>query len=64
MSKKIYLALTGTIFAIVAILHLLRLINLWPVQVGAISIPIWLSCVALLIASVLCVWAFLLLRKP
>ena len=63
MSTKIYLAVTGIIFVLVALLHLLRLVYLWPAQVGAFSVPMWLSCAALLIASVLFVWAFLLLRK-
>jgi hypothetical protein len=63
MSTKIYLTVTGIIFAIVAILHLLRLIYLWPVQIGTFSMPIWLSCAALLVTSMLFIWAFLLLRK-
>jgi hypothetical protein len=63
MSTKIYLTVTGIIFAIVAILHLLRLIYLWPVQIGTFILPIWLSCAALLVTSVLFIWAFLLLRK-
>jgi hypothetical protein len=63
MATKAYLAVTGIIFVIVAVLHLLRLIYLWPAQIGAFSIPIWTSCAALFVASVLFVWAFILLRK-
>ena len=63
MSTKAYLKVTGIIFVIVAVLHLLRLIYQWPAQIGAFSMPMWLSCVALLVASVLFVWAFILLRK-
>ena len=63
MSTKVYITVTGIIFVIVAALHLLRLIYLWPAQIGAFSVPIWLSCVALFVTSVLFVWAFLLLRK-
>ena len=63
MNRNAYLIITGIIFVLVAVLHLLRLIYQWPVQIGAISIPIWVSCAGLLIAFVLFVWAFLLLRK-
>ena len=63
MSTKIYLAVSGIIFVIVAVLHLLRLIYLWPAQIGTLTIPMWASCAALVVASALFVWAFLLLRK-
>ena len=63
MSIKAYLTITGIIFAAVAIMHLLRLIYQWPVQIGTFVIPIWVSCAGLLVASMLFVWAFLLLRK-
>ena len=63
MNRNAYLIITGIIFVLVAALHLLRLIYQWPVQIGAVSIPIWASCAGLFIASVLFVWAFLLLRK-
>ena len=63
MSTKSYLTVTGVIFAIVAVLHLLRLIYQWPAQIGAFSMPMWASCAALFVASMLFVWAFLLLRK-
>ena len=63
MTTKTYLIVTGIIFAIIAVLHLLRLIYQWPAVIGAFSMPMWLSCAALLVASFLFVWAFILLRK-
>lgn len=63
MYLKAYLIVSAIIFVIVAVLHLLRLIYQWPVQVGAFSVPTWFSCAALFVASVFFVWAFLLLRK-
>jgi hypothetical protein len=63
MATKTYLSVTGIIFVIVAVLHLLRLIYQWPAQVGTFGVPLWMSCAALLVASILFVWAFLLLRK-
>ena len=61
MKTKAYLIVTGVLFGIIAVMHLLRLIYQWPVQAGTISIPVWASCAGLLLASVLCVWAFMLL---
>lgn len=63
MHLKTYTIVTALIFVIIAVLHLLRLIYQWPAQIGTVSIPMWASCAALLAASVLFVWAFLLLRE-
>lgn len=63
MGIKAYLTISGILFVIIAVLHLLRLIYQWPAEIGAVSIPVWVSCAGLLIASVLFVWAFLLIRK-
>lgn len=58
MSCRTYLCFSGTIFGIVAALHVVRLINGWPFQVGPWSLPVTLSWVAVLAAAGLCVWAF------
>jgi len=63
MNTKPYLIITAVIFVIVAVVHLLRLIYQWPVQIGTVIMPMWASCAGLVVASVLFVWAFLLLRK-
>jgi hypothetical protein len=61
MNTKIYLMVTGILFGIIAVVHLLRLIYQWPVKINAVAVPVWASCAGLLIALVLCAWAFLLL---
>jgi hypothetical protein len=57
-----YLIVTGIVFGAVALAHLLRLIYGWSVQIGAEVVPMWISAIALLVAGVLCVWAFAIAR--
>jgi hypothetical protein len=40
---KVYLALSGFIFFLVALLHLFRLLNQWPITVGESTVPQYLS---------------------
>jgi hypothetical protein len=61
MSKKLYLALSGTIFLLVGIFHLLRLLYHWRIVVGTTTIPVALSFVGLPAATGYCVWAAWLL---
>jgi hypothetical protein len=60
---KLYLAISGTIFLFVGLLHLLRLIYHWPIVVGTSTIPQFLSYVGFPVATGYAVWAFWLLRK-
>jgi hypothetical protein len=48
-----YSRLAGAIFAIVAILQLVRALANWPVTIGLTAIPVWASWVAFVIAGVL-----------
>jgi hypothetical protein len=40
----------------------LRLLYGWPAQVGAMAMPLWVSVIGLIVAGVLCAWAFALVR--
>ncbi len=60
---KVYLALSGTIFFLVAVLHLLRLVYQWPIVVGTWTVPHWVSYVGFPVASGYCAWACWLWRK-
>ena len=62
MGTKAYLRISGTIFGVVALLHLARLIWQLPVQAGPWSIPVWVSAGGLVATGTLCVWAFRLAR--
>ncbi len=61
---KGYLFISGIIFAIVALLHVLRLVNQWQVQFAGSEVPMWISWPGAIVPALLCVWAFALaLRK-
>lgn len=53
MSLKVYLKTAGTIFLIIAVLHLLRLVLGWNAVLEGWSVPLWLSAVALVVAGYL-----------
>ncbi len=59
--QSLYLILTGAVFFLVALLHLVRLLNHWPIVVGTWAIPMWLSWVGFPVSSGYCVWACWLL---
>lgn len=63
MSRRPYLLLSGTIFLVVAVLHLLRLVTSEPVLVGTTAVPLWLSWLGFPAAAALSLWAFALARK-
>jgi hypothetical protein len=65
--QSLYLAISGAVFLLVAVFHLLRLLNHWPVVVSTWTIPLWVSYVGFPVSSGYCVWAGWLLgtgRKP
>lgn len=51
MDQKTFSMVAGAIFAIVALLHLLRILMSWPVLIDSWAVPIWLSWIALMIAG-------------
>ena len=63
MSQKAFLAVSGTIFGIIAILHLARVMYGWPAQIGTFVVPTWASWLSLLVAGYLAITAFILLKK-
>jgi len=59
MSAKDYSRLAAIIFAIVALLQLVRAVSGWPITIGATtSIPLWASWVACVVAAVLAWFGF------
>ncbi len=57
-SAKVYLALSGGIFLLVAVFHLFRLLYHWPIIVGPVASPHALSYLGLPVSSAYCGWAF------
>jgi hypothetical protein len=56
--RNTYATVSGIVFGLVAVLQAVRAFNQWPVQIGPISVPVWFSWLALIVAGSLCVWAF------
>ncbi|MDH4271835.1 MAG: hypothetical protein OEW18_07645 [Candidatus Aminicenantes bacterium] len=63
INKKLYLAISGAIFLLVGIFHLLRLIYHWPIVVGTRAVPYALSYVGFPASIGYFAWACWLLRR-
>ena len=63
MSYRAYLVISGTIFGIVAIVHVFRVINNWTVVIGPWTVSIWVSWLGMVVPAFLCVWAFRLASR-
>jgi hypothetical protein len=53
MDQRTFNLVSGIVFTIVAVVHLLRLFMGWPVVVGTWAAPTWLSWLGLLVAGAL-----------
>lgn len=53
-----YELISGSLFTLIALAQLARVLLRIPAQVGSFSVPIWFSFVAFVVAGVLAVWAF------
>ncbi len=63
MRVNAYLIVTGILFGLMAIVHVMRLLSGWPAMIGTWQVPIEFSWSAGLIGAALCVWAIVLLRR-
>ena len=62
MSRRLYVIVSGAIFFLVGMFHLLRLVNHWPILVGGRTIPYSLSYVGFPAATGYAVWAIVTYR--
>ena len=53
-----YVVVSGVLFGVIAVLQAVRALYQWPVHVGGVDIPVWVSWVAMVVTGSLCVWAF------
>ena len=53
-----YVVVSGVLFGMMAVVQAVRARNQWPLHVGGIDVPVWVSWVAVAITGSLCVWAF------
>ena len=51
MDQRTYNIVTATLFLIIAVLHLLRVILGWPARIGGLDIPLWASWLAILVTG-------------
>ncbi len=63
MDNKTYLLISGAIFGLVAVGHILRVMFNWSFAIGGWDAPISVSWVALFAAAAMCVWAIRLATK-
>ena len=54
-----YAAVSALIFAIVSVMHVVRLTNQWPVVIGQYNISMNVSWVALVVSALLSIWGFM-----
>ncbi len=65
MKRGAFVLVTSSIFALIALLHALRLIYGWNVTIGEWTVPVWVSAAGFLIAGYLALQGFLLKsRQP
>ena len=63
MNKKTYFLISGLVFAIVAVAHLLRIIYKSPVVLGTWVIPMSVSEIGFIVAGILSYCGFALVCK-
>ena len=61
---KPFTTVTVIVFAIVAVAHLVRVIEGWPVTIDALQIPIWVSVVGCAVSALLAVMVWRENRAP
>jgi hypothetical protein len=52
------MTVTATLFLVVALMHLLRIIFGWQAEIGGLSIPFWVSWLGVLVAGALAYFGF------
>jgi len=58
MGARPYLMLSGTLFGVVGLVHLVRIIQRWEFIVGPYQVPMWISGVAAVGGFMLGLWGW------
>jgi hypothetical protein len=58
MGIKSYCLISGTLFSLVALAHLLRIVNGLSIQVEDVAVPMLVSWIGVIVPGSLAVWAF------
>ena len=59
---RAYLQISGALFGLIALAHLLRVVRHWPIDLAGHMVPLGASWLGLLLAAGLSIWAFRLVR--
>ena len=62
MAYKKYCAVSGVLFCLVALAHLVRIVNGMSIQVDEYAVPMLASWIALAVPAGLAFWAFRIVR--
>jgi len=53
MTPRVFSLITATLFSLIALLHVLRLLRGWQVTIGDVVVPVWVGWIGLAIAGYL-----------
>ena len=59
-----YVQVSGLLFGLVTIGHLLRVVRRWPLLIAGFPVPALVSLVVLVVTGLMAVWAWRLLSRP
>ena len=59
---RAYLQTSGAVFGVIAVVHLLRLLWHWPIDLAGQLVPLWASWLGLILSGALSIWALRLIR--
>jgi hypothetical protein len=63
MDQKTFTAIASAIFAVVALVQILRIYFGWPVVIGGWSVPMWFSWIAFVVAGGMSYFGMSLVRR-
>lgn len=61
--ERAYLLVSGALFGVVALVHLLRAINGWTFVIGMVDVPVIASWIGFVVAGAVCAWAIRLAAR-
>ncbi|MGI9205384.1 MAG: hypothetical protein ACR2Q3_15315 [Woeseiaceae bacterium] len=64
MNRRTYCGISATLFAVVTLAHLMRLVNGWSFETETVAVPMWALVIGLLGPGALAVWGFREANKP
>ncbi len=62
MSEKTFVRVASIIFALVALVHLVRILMGWPVIIGTWALPMWVSWIGAVVTAALALIGFRIFR--